>query len=289
MSARSPAWFDAQYNNRARVADSAVLLERWASTSRFVRENSACLLDLAYGEGVSERLDLFTTSATKAPVLVLLHGGWWRSLDKSDLSFLASGFTEEGALVVLPNYSLCPAVSLDRIPLQLTQALAWLWRHAAEYGGDPNQIILVGHSAGGHLASMLACCDWKAVATDLPRQLVKGVLSISGVHDLAPIRQTPFLQADLQLDAQAVRRLSPVHFPAPLAPVYTVVGELESEEFKRQNQLLRQAWGARAVPICEEVPGCNHFDILHNLADPAGRLHLLARKLLELRWYSPLL
>ncbi|MBB4841644.1 arylformamidase [Paucibacter oligotrophus] len=289
MSARSPAWFDAQYNNRARVADSAVLLDRWASTSRFVRQYSPCLLDLAYGEAASERLDLFPTEASAAPVLVVLHGGWWRSLDKSDLSFLASGFTEEGALVALPNYGLCPAVGLDRIPLQLTQALAWLWRNVAEYGGDPNRIILLGHSAGGHLASMLACCDWKAVGADLPRQLIKGVLSISGLHDLAPIRQTPFLQADLQLDAQAVRRLSPVHFPAPLAPVYTVVGGLESEEFKRQNRLLRQAWGARAVPICEEVPGCNHFDILHNLADPAGRLHLLARKLLDLRWYSPLL
>ncbi|RQO55387.1 esterase [Paucibacter sp. KBW04] len=289
MSARSPAWFDAQYNNRARVADSAAVLQRWASTSRFVRENSACVLDLPYGEAASEGLDLFRTEASKAPVLVVLHGGWWRSLDKSDLSFLASSFTEEGALVIVPNYGLCPEVGLDRIPLQLTQALAWVWRHAAEYGGDPNQIILLGHSAGGHLASMLACCDWKAVGLDLPRQLVKGVLSISGVHDLAPIRQTPFLQADLQLDAQAVRRLSPVHFPAPLAPIYTVVGELESEEFKRQNQLLRQAWGPRAVPICEELPGCNHFDILHNLADPAGRLHLLARKLLELRWYSPLL
>ncbi|MEL4178857.1 alpha/beta hydrolase [Roseateles sp. PN1] len=289
MSSRSPAWLDAQYNNRARVSDSAVLLERWASTSRFVREQMACSLDLAYGAAPSERLDVFPSDVSQAPVLVVLHGGWWRALDKSDMSFLASAFTEEGAMVVIPNYALCPEVSMDRIPLQLTQALAWVWRHAADFGGDPNRIVLLGHSAGGHLAAMLSCCDWKAVASDLPRHLIKGAMSVSGVHDLGPIRKTPFLQADLRLDAAAVRRLSPVHFPAPEAPFCAVVGADESAEFKRQNRLIRQAWGARAVPVCEEIAGCNHFDILHDLADPAGRSHLLARRLLDLRWYSPLL
>jgi arylformamidase len=164
-----------------------------------------------------------------------------------------------------------------------------VWRHAADHGGDPNRIVLVGHSAGGHLASMLSCCDWKAVAPDLPRHLVKGVLSISGVHDLAPLRQTPFLQGDLKLDAESVRRLSPVHFPAPDTPLYAICGSEESEEFRRQNRLIRQAWGRRAVPICEEIAGCHHFDILHDLADPQGRSHQLARKLLDLRWYSALL
>ena len=192
-------------------------------------------------------------------------------------------------MVVLPNYSLCPGVAMERIPLQLTQALAWVWRHAAEHGGDPNRIIVAGHSAGGHLAAMLSCCDWKAVAPDLPRHLVKGAISISGLHDLTPIQQTPFLQRDLRLDADAVRRLSPVRFPPPDAPLYAIVGGAESEEFKRQNRLIRQAWGRRAVPVCEEIPGCNHFDILHNLADPQGRSHQLTRRLLELRWYSALL
>ncbi|MDC8783826.1 alpha/beta hydrolase [Roseateles koreensis] len=288
MQVRSSAWFDAQYNNRARVEDSAVILERMASASKFVRENAARAFDLPYGPTPSERLDVFPTDVAGAPVLVVLHGGWWRGRDKSDYSFLASAFTEEGAMVVVPNYPLCPEVSLDRIPLQLTQALAWVWRNAARYGGDPNRIIIAGHSAGGHLAAMLTCCDWKAVGADLPRHLIKGAISISGVHDLAPIRKTPFLQADLRLDAAAVRRLSPVHFPAPEAPFYAVVGAQESEEFKRQTQAIRQAWGSRAVPVCEEIAGCNHFDILHDLADPQGRSHLLTRRLLALRWFSAL-
>lgn len=292
MRLHSPAWFDAQYNNRARVPKAAYLLERWAEASAMSREQLRCALDLPYGEGPMERLDVFeaqTDHSQPAPVLVFIHGGYWRALDKSDQSFIAPIFTDEGAMVVVPNYSLCPGVGMERIPLQLTQALAWVWRHAADYGGDPNQIVVAGHSAGGHLATMLACCDWKAVGHDLPRQLVKGVLSISGLHDLAPIARTPFLQADLRLTPDAVRRLSPVRFPAPLAPVYTVVGGEESEEFKRQAQLLRHAWGERTVPICEELSGFDHFSILRDLADPQGRTHQLARKLLDLRWYSALL
>lgn len=293
MADHAPEWFDTQYDNRARVADSAQILERWTRAAQLSREKSACRLDLEYGTHASERLDLFpaqTEHSALAPVLVFIHGGYWRALDKADHSFLAPVFTDEGAMVVIPNYALCPSVSMEHIPLQLVQALAWVWRHAAEHGGDPNQIVLVGHSAGGHLAAMLACCDWKAVAPDLPRHLVKGVLSISGLHDLEPLRQAPSFQRDLRLDADAVRRLSPVNFPAPdETPVYCVVGAKESEEFKRQNGLLRQAWGARSVPVCEEVPGLDHFSILHDLANPEGRSHQLARKLLELRWYSGLL
>lgn len=289
MTRRNPAWFDAQYNNRLRVANSAVLLQRWAQASALVREHSPCLLDIPYGDGLMERLDLFPTDVPKAPVLVFIHGGYWRALDKSDHSFIASAFADEGAMVIVPNYSLCPGVAMERIPLQLTQVLAWAWRHAADHGGDPNRIVVVGHSAGGHLATMLSCCDWKAVGADLPRQLVKGTMSISGLHDLAPIRQVPFLQADLKLDAQAVRRLSPVHFPAPASPLYALVGAAESEEFRRQNRLIRQAWGRRAVPVCEELPGCNHFDILHHFADPSSRGHQLLRRLLDLRWYSGLI
>jgi arylformamidase len=291
-AAHDSDWLEVQYNNRARVGDSAQILQRWAQASQLAREQSVARLDLPYGEEAGQRLDLFpaqTEHSAPAPVLVFIHGGYWRALDKSDHSFLAPAFTDEGALVVIPNYDLCPRVSMEHIPLQLVQALAWVWRQVAAHGGDPNQIVLVGHSAGAQLASMLSCCDWKAVAPDLPRQLVKGMLSISGLHELTPLRRTPSLQRDLRLDADAVRRLSPVNFPAPDSPCYCVVGAQESEEYKRQNGLLRASWGTRAVPVCEEIAGCHHFDILHDLADPQGRSHQLARRLLDLRWYSGLL
>ncbi len=289
MTEHSAEWFELQYNNRRRVADAALILQRWAQASALVREQARCELDLPYGAGPRQRLDVFSDSVTKAPVLVFIHGGYWRALSKEDHSFIAPSFTSEGAVVVIPGYELCPAVSMERIPLQLAEAVAWVWRHIADYGGDPNQIILAGHSAGAHLAALLSCFDWKSLAADLPRQLVKGALSISGLHDLAPLVHTPFLQADLRLDEEGARRLSPIHRAAPDSPLYAVVGGGESEEFKRQCRLIQQAWGAQAVPRAEEVPGYNHFDVLYDLVAPEGLTHAMARKLLGLRWYSPLL
>ena len=290
MTRATPVWLEAQYNHRARVSNSAELLRRWAQASALARQRSAHHLDLPYGSGADASLDLFLPDSREpAPVLVFIHGGYWRSLDKSDHSFIAPVFTDEGALVVVPNYSLCPGVAMERIPLQLTQALAWVWRHIADYGGDASRIVLVGHSAGAHLASMLLCCDWKTVGSDLPRHLVQGALGLSGLYDLAPLLRTPFLQSDLRLDASSARRLSPLHYPAPQAPLYAVAGAAESEEAQRQTRSIRQAWGARAVPVCELLPGLDHFTLMHDLADPQGRCHQLARHLLALRWYSGLL
>lgn len=278
-----PAWLDAQYDNRARVPDHPVIFERWREASRLAREGTRCALDIAYGDGAGERLDVFPAAQPGAPVLVFIHGGYWRALDKSDQSFVAPSFVADGATVVVPNYALCPAVSIEQIALQLTRAVAWVVRHAAGFGADPSRIALAGHSAGGHLAAMLLCCRWKEVDADLPLLPVQGALGISGLYDLEPIRLTPFLAADLQLTPASVKRLSPAFFPRPKRPLYAVVGGDESEEYLHQNQLIRDQWGPTAVPVCETLVGHHHFSILNNLADPAGRLHDLALRLLGLR------
>ena len=279
-----PSWLEAQYNNRARVADHAAVLSRWAQASALVREQSLAHLDLRYGPGEGETLDVFPTAAPRAPVLVFIHGGYWRSLDKSDHAFVAPSFTADGAMVVVPNYALCPAVSIEHIVLQTARALAWVWHHAAEFGGDPARIALAGHSAGGHLATMLLSCRWKEIDDALPLQPVSGALSISGLYDLEPLRHTPFLQADLKLTPASVARLSPAFFPRPKgARLHATVGLDESDEFRRQNLLIRDVWGPTAVPVCETLPASNHFTVLHSLVDPAGRLHELALRLLGLR------
>lgn len=280
-----PAWLDVQYNNRARVPEHPELFARWDKASALARARTgAARLDLRYGDGAGETLDVFPATNPGAPVLVFIHGGWWRALDKADHSFIAPAFNAAGAAVVVPNHALCPAFGIEHIVLQMAGALAWVWRHAAEFGGDASRIALVGHSAGGHLATMLLSCRWKQFAADLPAQPLAGALSISGLYDLEPLRHTPFLQADLQLTPAAVARLSPAFFPRPRGTrLYAVVGMDESEEFRRQNRLIRDVWGPTAVPVCEDLPRANHFTVLHNLVDPAGRLHELALRLLGLR------
>lgn len=283
MIAHDAAWHDAQYNNRARVPEHARLLARWAQASAEARRRQPCMLDMAYGSGASDRLDVFPAGRPGAPVLVFLHGGYWRSLDKSDFSFIAPVFAEGGACVVVPNYGLCPAATIESIALQCTRALAWIWRHVSVHGGDPARIVVVGHSAGGHLAAVLLSCRWKLVDEDLPLRLVASAMSISGLFDLEPLRHAPFLQADLQLSPAAVRRLSPAFFPRPRGPLYALVGAAESEEFLRQNQLIRDQWGPSTVPVCEALPDRDHFSILTDFADPGGRSHALCLQLLGLQ------
>ncbi len=281
-----PDYLQAQYDNRARVPDHARVFDNWAEASALARAQSPCVLDLAYAGSAGATLDVFPAPAAAgpAPVLVFIHGGYWRSLDKSQHSFVAPSFTADGAMVVVPNYALCPAVDIEHIVLQMTHALAWTWQHAAQYGGDPGRIAVAGHSAGGHLASMLLSCRWKDVDAALPAAPLAGVLSISGLYDLDPLPRVPPLQADLRLTPQSVRRLSPAFFPRPKAgKLYAAVGADESDEFLRQNRLIRDVWGPTAVPVCETVPGKNHFTVLESLADPRGRLHELALRLLGLR------
>ncbi|MBE0546239.1 MAG: alpha/beta hydrolase [Rubrivivax sp.] len=282
-----PTWLDTQYNNRARVPDHARTFANWAAASALARAESAAHLDQRYGDGAGETLDVFpavSPPAGGAPVLVFIHGGYWRSLDKADHSFVAPSFTADGAMVVVPNYALCPAVSIEHIVLQMAAAVAWVWRHAADYGGDPKRIALAGHSAGGHLAAMLLSCRWKELADELPAQPLAGALSISGLYDLEPLRHTAFLQADLRLTPASVARLSPAFFPRPKgAKLYATVGSDESDEFLRQNRLIRDVWGPTAVPVCETLPAGNHFTVLTRLADPKARLHTLALRLLGLR------
>ncbi|HET9642185.1 MAG TPA: alpha/beta hydrolase [Burkholderiaceae bacterium] len=283
MNRDDGAQLDAQYNNRTLVPGHEKIFARWREASALTRLRASRRIGLCYGEGPSETLDLFLSARDGAPVFVFIHGGYWRSMDKAEHSFVAASFMADGAMVVVPNYALCPQVTIETIALQMAKTVAWTYRHAALYGGDPNRIIVGGHSAGGHLAAMLLCCDWPSVAPDLPPGLVQGAVSISGLFDLEPLSRTPFLKDDLQLTTESVRRLSPVNFPPPsYGRLMAFVGDEESSEFHRQSALLRQHWGENSVPVCETVPNTNHFTVLHELANPRSRIHALTCKLMGL-------
>jgi arylformamidase len=274
LTAHGAAWLDLQYDNRRRVPEFAQHLARWRAASAQVRVQTDCRVDIPFTPDGAVTLDVFPAAQADAPVLVFIHGGYWRSLDKADFSFVATPFVAAGAMVVVPNYSLCPAVTVDTIALQAAQALAWVHRHAAQYGGDAARCVAAGHSAGGHLAAMLLACDGRRLSRGLPQRLLRRAVSVSGLYELAPLAAAPSLQADLRLTPEVITRTSPALFAPPAgACLATVVGALESEEFLRQNRLIRERWGPTVVPVCEELPGRDHFSVLDELVDPEAPLH----------------
>jgi arylformamidase len=282
MQKHDPGRLDRQYNNRELVPAYAEHFRQWAALSADVMRSNNRRLDVRYGGGPNEHLDIFPSTTPDAPVLVFIHGGYWRSMDKREHSFVAPAFTKEGACVVVPNYALAPAVTVPQIVMQMVRAVAWTYRHIAEHGGDPARITVAGHSAGGHLAAMMLSCVWPALDARLPADLVKGAMSISGLHDLDPIMHAPFLQSSLHLTREQVRKASPALLPSPSSGVLNAVcGGDESEEFIRQNRLIREAWGEERVPVCETMPGLNHFTVLEAFAQPGHVLNRMALALVR--------
>jgi arylformamidase len=267
------------YNNRALVPNHADYFARWRAQSAHTRRTHRCFVDVAYGHGINETLDIFPAATTnrEAPIMIFIHGGYWRSLDKSDHSFIAPGFTAQGFHVVMPNYALCPAVTIPHIVMQMVKALTWIWRHMHRFGGNPKQLIVVGHSAGGHLATTLMNCQWSNYAADLPINLVSRVVSLSGLYDLQPLLHAPFL-SNLQLTHQDAIKASPALMPAPThGQLKALVGGDESSEFIRHNQLIQSAWGTQRVPVCMTEAGLNHFSIVDALAEPGNTIHQMIK------------
>ena len=151
------AELDHQLNARATVPDITPILARYASESARMRERLPCRLAVPYGPSEPEQLDIFPATASGlSPIFGFLHGGDWRLLDSSDSCFMAECLTRAGACVVAVNYALAPHVTLSEIVRQCRAAVAWVHKHAGEFGGDPAQIHVSGSSAGGHLAAMMS-------------------------------------------------------------------------------------------------------------------------------------
>jgi len=258
MKSRDAAWYDSMYNNRELVPDHGAYLARWAEASARARAQEPCELDIAYGSGPGETLDVFPAPPQDdGPMLVFVHGGYWRALDKSDHSFVAPAFTRHGACVVVPNYALCPAVTIPQITLQVARAVAWTWRNAARFGGDPKRIVVAGHSAGGQLAAMMLACLWPQLDAELPRDVVRGALAVSGLHDLEPIMRTPFLQPALQLTPEQVARASPARAAAAARGtlLFRVPAGWRAPNYHRQKPPDPGSLGRAPGAVCDTLPG----------------------------------
>ena len=274
-------YYSQQYNARAMIPDHPHIFTRWLKDSAQARRTHAALFDLAYGEASGERLDFFPTNRSDAPLLVYIHGGWWRSLDKSDFSFIAPAYTRAGFNVALTNYTLAPEASIAEIVVQQLRALAWLYRNAEKYDFDPRRIVVAGHSAGAHLTAMAMAALWPVFAPDLPADLVKGGILMSGIYDLEPVRHADFVNVDLKLSAEYIAPLSPAGMPqAHPSPFLTAFGGLESDEFKRQTGLIIDAWKSNHVADIA-LPQANHLTICDAFGTPGTPLHEATVQLLE--------
>ena len=281
-SAADAVFLSREYNNRELFPDHPRHFARWTESSARARSTMTCHVDIAYGSSPGETLDIFPARKGDGSVLLFIHGGYWRSLDKKDFSFLAPALVDAGVSLVVVNYELCPKVTIERIVQQMLAASAWLYRNAERYGMDEERLFACGHSAGGHLAAMLLAALWPVVDRSLPKDLVKGALAVSGVYDLRPLTQVGWLNGDLRLDEESAFKLSPAFLPpATRAPLYLAVGGLESSEFKRQNALLAQRWKA-VLGGDVAMPGSDHFTVIDGLADPANALFAGARRMMGL-------
>lgn len=269
----------AAYDNRGHVPDCEAMFVDWDKRSRDFRERSKNRLDVSFGPGPLETMDIFLPENPTGAIHAFIHGGYWRALDKAEFSYLCEPLVEAGHIAASVNYDLCPAVSVETIVEQMQRAIAWLYRNASDLGGDAGQLHISGHSAGGHLAAMMLATDWKSVGADLPADPVKSVTAISGVFDLDPIPHLP-TNEDIRLDAEMARRNSPQFLePTFDAPLSVIVGGGELAEFVRQSKDFADTWGGKLSSVdYMEIPGLNHFTIVDRMdrADDPVTARMLA-------------
>ncbi len=266
---------DLQYNNQLRVPRFPEHVALWKAESERARAELSGHLDVPFGPGPDETLDIFVPAGRSgpAPVQVFYHGGYWRAFAARDFSFVARPLVEAGAVAVVVNYALLPAVRMGELVRQCRAAQAWVERNIGRYGGDPQRIHISGHSAGGHLVAQILAPDPDG-AFGLPE--VRSATALSGVYDLEPIRLC-YLQETLALTPEEVRRYSPVHNPpAVRCPVAIAYGAEESEEFARHSADLAALCRKQGIACTlEAVAGRNHMTILSALLEDGSRTRAL--------------
>jgi arylformamidase len=258
---------ETEYSPRITVPDHAQIFARWARAAEDYRadmlKSGKAELGVSYGDTPRQFIDLFFPAAGEtAPLVMFVHGGYWRAMDPSFHSHMARGLNERGFAVAVVGYDLCPIVTIADIIEQIRRACVFLWQRFSR------RLVVSGHSAGGHLTAAMVATDWQKLWPRVPSDLVPAGYAISGVFDLTPLVNTSMNQ-DFRLDAEEARRISPMFWPVPPGRALdATVGDLESSEFKRQSRSMADTWQqAKAATRYAELPG-NHFTVIDALADP---------------------
>ncbi len=257
-------WEDA-FQNATHIPGGAEYPALWAARAAAFRDRAKAELEIPYGPAPREKLDLFLPEGTANGLVVFVHGGFWRRLDKSYWSDLAAGPLARGWAVAMPSYTLAPEARIGQITAQIGTAIG------VAAGRIAGPIRLAGHSAGGHLVTRMIC-KGAPIAPEVQARIA-AVLSISGVHDLRPLRLNS-MNADLRIDAEEAAAESPVLLPPlPGVSVTCWTGADERPEFLRQSALLAEAWAGKTdmrPPVF--VPGQHHFDVIDGLKDAKAAL-----------------
>lgn len=258
---------DQNLNLRARHPDFQKFIDFNNAESERVRQQYNCLLNVAYGNHSLQALDVFPSEVPNSPILVFIHGGYWRALDKSSYSFVAEPFIKQNYSVFVINYRLIPQVSLPELVKDVESAIAWIQTQAHQYNGNPDQIILSGHSAGGHLTLMIYLLNPSL------RYQIKAICSISGLFDLKPI-QASYLNDILQFDESTVKTYSPIHYDLSIiqCPLLLSVGLGETPLFIKQSQGLYEQNRNNQLINYLGIKDLNHYQIIHELGRKGSEL-----------------
>jgi acetyl esterase/lipase len=261
---------DLGFNNTLHVPETASIVGEWDRLSAEMRARYPQSLDLRYGPRERNRID-FLKANNGGPTLIFIHGGYWQTRAKENFTFCARGPMAHGINVALIGYTLAPDATLDQIVDEVRTAIDTLVTELPALGGNPEQIVLSGWSAGAHLTAMT-----------LGHPHIKAGLLISGTFDLEPIRHS-YLNAKLGLDEAMSRRNSPVLQPGGVnKPLVVVAGSAELPLLRKQSADFAAHRAIHGLPVVyEEIPGANHFTMMDELASPSGRLTTLARQLFE--------
>ena len=276
---------DAAYDQAAYAPNREQLIRRRESDSAAVRARLGEPERFAYGSAEIEQLDLYRAAGDRRPMFVFIHGGAWRAGRAAGYAGPAEMLTAAGAHYVVPDFSWVQDAAGDLTVLadQVRRAIAWVYRNAARFGGDPSRLYLGGQSSGGHLAAVAMTTDWRR-QFELPADIIKGGLLISGMYELAPVRLSK-RSAYVAFDDVCVEALSPIrHLDQLHAPVVVAYGTCETPEFQRQNREFAAAVAAAGKPVRLLVgEHYNHFELPETLGNPYGLLGRAALELMGLR------
>jgi arylformamidase len=238
---------------------------------------------VAYGAAEIEKVDIYKTRRANAPVLIYIHGGAWRNGRSAQSAYLAEPFVKAGAHFIAVDFNNVGEVNGDIGAMvdQCRRAVAWIYRNAMSFGGDPSALYLSGHSSGGHLAGCVVITEWEKQG--LPRDILKGAILGSGMYDLkaprlsARSRYVNFTDA-MEEALSAQRHLDRVHTPLVL-----VHGTLETPDFQRQSRDFNATLRAAGKPVTLIVAkGHNHFEIGESLGNPYGVMGRAAFEMMKL-------